>query len=124
MNAGPKGSTQERASPLGNQHENWWAERRSFVSGNPVVFFNAAGALEWLDFDCAVSEVVTAIALFFYSLSFSSLVAFRSSARSLPPIASGVSLTSTYLSRLFVVVKMGRVLHLPFDVDHLGHGPP
>ena len=32
--------------PQGNQPENWWAERRSFVSGNPVVFFNAAGALE------------------------------------------------------------------------------
>ena len=46
VNAGPKGSTQERAPPLGNQPENWWAERRSFVSGNPVVFFNAAGALE------------------------------------------------------------------------------
>ena len=43
VNAGPKGSTQERAPPLGNQPENW-AERRSFVSGIPVVFFNAAGA--------------------------------------------------------------------------------
>ena len=46
VNTGPKGSTQERAPPLGNQPENWWAERRSFVSGIPVVFFNAAGALE------------------------------------------------------------------------------
>ena len=26
VNAGPKGSTQERAPPLGNQPENWWAE--------------------------------------------------------------------------------------------------
>ena len=78
----------------------------------------------WLDFDCAVSEVVTAFALFFYSLSFSSLVAFRSSARSLPPIASGVSFTSAYVGRLPVVVKMSRVLHLHFDLDCLGHGPP
>ena len=95
VNAGLRGSTQERAPPLGNQPENWWAERRSFVSGNPMVFFfNAAGAPEqvskelymvsgslvfspaWLDFDCAVSEVVTTIALlFFLALSLSSLVA-------------------------------------------------
>ena len=46
VNAEPKGSTQERAPPLGNQPENWWAERRSFVSGIPVVFFNAASAPE------------------------------------------------------------------------------
>ena len=67
------------------------------VTGNPVVFFfNAAGAPKqvsqelymvsaclgvllqaWLDFDCAVSEVVAAVALsFFYcGLSLSSLVA-------------------------------------------------
>ena len=31
VNAGPKGSTQERVPPLGNRPENWWAERRSFV---------------------------------------------------------------------------------------------
>ena len=31
-----------------------------------------------------------------------------SSARSLPPIASGVSFTSAYLGRLFVDAKMGR----------------
>ena len=80
----PRGSTQERAPPLGNQPENWWAEWRSFVSGIPVVFFNAAGALEqvsqelytvsawlvlrlaWLDFVLAVSEVVSTIALFFF----------------------------------------------------------
>ena len=43
VNAGPKGSTEERAPPLGNQPENWWAERPSFVSGKPVVCFNAAG---------------------------------------------------------------------------------
>ena len=57
-------------------------ERRSFVSGIPVVFFNAAGALEqvtqelytvsaclvsttaWPDLDCTVPVVVAAIALF------------------------------------------------------------
>ena len=39
---------------------------------------------------------------YFYSLSFSSLLAFRSSARSMPPLASGVSFTSAYLGRLFV----------------------
>ena len=55
---------------------------------------------------------------------------FRSSARSLllfaigPPTGSSISITSAYLGRLSVVVKMGRVLHLPFDVDYLGHGPP
>ena len=47
-----------------------------------------------------------------------------SSARSLPPIASGVSFTSAYLGRSPVVVKMSRVLHLHFDLDDLGHGPP
>ena len=47
-----------------------------------------------------------------------------SSARSLPPIASGVSFTSAYLGRLSVVVKVSRVLHLHFDLDCLGHGPP
>ena len=65
----------------------------------------------WLDFDCAVSEVVASIAnFFFYSLSFSSLVAFRSSARSLPPFGSGVSFTSAYLGRFSVDAKMGLVL--------------
>ena len=105
--------------PQGNQPENWWAERRSFVSGNPAVFFNTAGTPEqvskelyvvsawlvlrpaWLDFD---------FALFSFTPSpFSSLVAFRSSARSLPPIASGVSFTSAYLGRLFVDANMGPV---------------
>ena len=62
-----------------------------------------SACMAWLDFDCAVSEVVASIALFiFYSLSFSSLLAFRSSARSMPPLASGVSFTSAYLGRLFV----------------------
>ena len=56
----------------------------------------------WLDFDCAVSEVVTAIALFFLLPLLSSRLAFRSSARSMPPLASGVSFTSAYLGRLFV----------------------
>ena len=47
MNAGPKGfDARAGTPPQGNQPENWWAERRSFVSGIPVVFFNAAGALE------------------------------------------------------------------------------
>ena len=57
------------------------------MSGNPVVFFDAAGAPEqvsqelymmsawlvlrpaWLDFDCAVPEVVATIALLFFTPS-------------------------------------------------------
>ena len=98
------GSTQERAPPQGNQPENWWAERRSFVSGNPVVFPQACMTST---VPCPRSFLLSPY--FFYSLSFSSLVAFRSSARSLPPIASGVPLTSAHLGRLFVDAKMGRV---------------
>ena len=46
--------------------------------------------------------------LFFYSLSFSSLLAFRSSAPSMSRLASGVSFTSAHLGRLFVGTYMGR----------------
>ena len=118
VNAGPKGFDTRAGTSAGQP-------TRELVGGETVVcvryprgiFFNAASAHEqvsqelymvsacmaWLDFDCAVSEVVASVALlFFYSLSFSSLLAFRSSARSMSLLASGVSFTSAYLGRLLV----------------------
>ena len=120
-------STQERAPPAGQPTRELVGRVTVFVSGNPVVFFNAAAALEQVTQElylvsaflvlpqaCLTSTVPCSRSFllspyFFYSLSFSSLVAFRSSARSLPPIASGVSFTSAYLGRLFVDANMGRV---------------
>ena len=138
MNAGPKGSTQERAPPLGNQPENWWAERRSFVSGIPVVFFNAAGALEqvsqelytvsaclvpttaWPDFDYAVPVVVAAIALFcllpllFLSRRFSFLCSLTAAHR---------FWRFSHFGKFGPIIR-GRQDGPSLDVDYLEHGPP
>ena len=107
----------ERAPPLGNQPENWWAERRSLCQVTPRYFFNTAGTPEqvskelylvsawlvlrpaWLDFVFALSPLLP---LLFFPRR------LCSSARSLPPIASGVSFTSAYWGRLFVDANMGR----------------
>ena len=87
------------------------------VSGNPAVFFNTAGTPvqvskelymvsarlvlrpAWLDFVFALFPLLP---LLFFPRR------FCSSARSLPPIASGVSFTSAFLGRLFVVANMGQ----------------
>ena len=129
MNAGPKGFRRKSGHPpQGNQPENWWAERRSFVSGNPVVFFNTAGALGQVTqerytvsaclvlphFDCAVSEVVTAIALFFLLplLFFSPRFAFLCSLNAAPRFG-----------RIFHFGIFRPIIRGRLDVDYPDHGP-
>ena len=130
--------TQERARPLGNQPENWWAERRSFASGNRVVFFlrgwyaraGLTGALHgvgvfgttpaWLDFDCAVSEVVATFAYYFLLplLFFSPRFSFLCS------LNAALCFGRIFHFGIFGPIIRGH-LHGPvFDVDFLDHGPP
>ena len=100
------------------------------VSGNPVVFFNAAGAPEqvsqeldmvsaclvlspaWLDFDCTVSEVVATFAILLsYVLSLSSLVA-----RLIGFLVLGIQVSSKATNRLG---PLPLLLKLPVEMDVL-----
>ena len=99
-----------------------------FVSGNPAVFFNTAGTPEqvsqelcmvsacmaWLDFDCAVSEVVASIALLFLLplLFFSPRLSFLCSLYAAPRFG-----------RIFHFGIFGPIIRGRLDVDYLDHGP-
>ena len=103
------------------------------VAGNPAVFFNTAGTpvqvskagLKGALHGVGAVGTSTSVAriclrsIFFYSLSFSSLVAFVPLlAHCRPSLRAYLSLRHI-LGRLFVVANMGRF----FDVDYMDHGP-
>ena len=131
MNAGPNGSTQERAPPAGqptrelvgretvvcvryprNIFLRGWSTRAGLTGA-----LHGAGVFlvlppKWLDFDCAVSEVVATIALlFFYALSLCSLVA-----RLIGFLALGIPQSSKATIRL---APLPLLLRLPMQMDDL-----
>ena len=76
----------------------------------------------WLEIRQRNSYVTSLYVILLPLLSFSCRFSFLCSLTA--ALASGVSFTSAYLGRLPVVVMMSRVLHVHFDLDYLGRGPP
>ena len=137
VNAGPKGFDARAGTSVGQPTRELVNRVTVFVSGNPAVFFNTAGTPEqvskefymvsawlvlrpvWLDFDCAVSEVVATFALFSFTP---------------PPFLPSSSL---FLCSLTAAHRFGRIFHFDifgpiirgrkdgpgFDVDCRDHGP-
>ena len=130
VNAGPKGFDTRGGTSAGQPTRELVGRETVFVSGNPAVFCNTAGTPEQVSKSSTwcrrgwyfVQRGSTWSSTYFPLLPL--LFFLRrlcSSARSLPPIASGVCFTSAYLGRLPTVVKMSRVLHLHIVSENFCH---